>query len=161
MITNTPILNVRDISSGQMGSIWVTFPNGKRMCMAHAKEIQTNIDYDKEQVGIMGKTQKANRKTGETYSGSMSVYKVESQFRKYAYEYKNLGTDLYFDIQVESGDPTARNGSEVITYIDCNLDNLMLSVLNVDNTILEEDMDFTFEDWRLDQPYDELDYLFI
>lgn len=154
-----PILNARDVLSGEQGEVWATL-NGRRMCMMHVKNIDANINYEKEQIPILGKRGKGNRKNGETYEGSMTVYYVTSAFRQLAETYKNSGKDFYFDLQIINEDKTSNAGKQMITLIDCNINSLVLAKLDADSSTLEEDMDFTFEDWRMDKAFNELDGLF-
>lgn len=159
------ILNVKDILSGEQGEVYAYLPNivsvnGGRMCMMHVKNIEATVSYDKEQVPILGKRGKGNRKKGETYSGSMTVYYLTSIFREYAQDYKNSGEDFYFDLQIVNNDTTSRAGEQVIWLLDCNIDSLVLAKLDADSSILDEDMDFTFEDYRIDKSFNVLDGLF-
>ena len=154
------ILDARDILSGEQGEIWATLPDGREMCVMHAKNIEASVSYDKEQVPILGKRGKGNRKTGETYSGSMTLYYVDSTFRKLAENYKDTGEDFYFDMRIINHDKTTHTGEQVIVLRDCNFDELILSKLDADASVLEEDVSFTFEDWFIDTTFDVLDGLF-
>lgn len=153
---NTPILSARDILSGEQGTVWATI-GGERFCMMHVKNIEANVEYDKEQVPILGKRGKGNRKKGETYSGTMTVYYLTSKFRELAQDYKQTGQDFYFDMQISNEDTTTRAGEQVVTLIDVNINSLVLAKLDADSSILDEDMEFTFEDWRLDKSFDVLE----
>ena len=155
-----PILNAIDVLSGEQGEVWATLDDGRRMCMMHVKNIETNVEFEKELIPILGKRGKGHKKTGETYSGSMTCYYVESVFRKLAEKYKNQGIDWYFDIQIVNEDNTSRTGRQVITLLDCNFDSMVLAKLDADSAALEEDMDFTFEDYRIETVFNNLDGLF-
>lgn len=155
-----PILDARDILSGEQGSIYATLPSGERMCVMHAKNIEATISYEKEQVPILGKRGKGNRKTGETYSGSMTLYYVDSTFRQLAMNYKDTGEDYYFDMEITNEDKTTHTGKQIVILRDCNFDELAIAKLDADASVLEEDVSFTFEDWILDTSFDRLDGLF-
>lgn len=159
-MSQATILQARDILSGEQGEVWATLPDGRRMCMMHVKNIEATVSYDKEQVPILGKRGKGNRKKGETYSGTMTVYYLTTVFREFAQTYKNNGMDFYFDLQIINDDNTTRAGRQEIWLTDCNIDSLVLAKLDADASILEEDMDFTFEDYRVDKAFDPLDGLF-
>lgn len=150
------ILNARDILTGSLGKVYATLADGRRMDMMHVVNIEANVSYDKEQVPILGKVGKANRKTGETYSGSMTVYYLTSEFRKMAETYKGSGQDFYFDLQIINDDQTSHAGVQTIVLTDCNIDNMTLAKLDADASIIDEDMDFTFEDWRIEKEFDAL-----
>lgn len=155
---SAPQLRARDVISGEQGEAWGTL-EGQRVCLLHLKNINSNVSYNKDEIGILGKRGKGHKKVGESYSGSMTVYYVTSIFREYAERYKNSGEDLYFDIQIVNNDNTSAAGEQIVTLIDCNLDSMDLAKLDVDSAHLEEDIDFTFEDWRLEKPFDVLDGL--
>lgn len=159
MALSAPILSVKQIAAGSQGEIWATI-EGRRMCVMHAKNIEASVSYDKEQVSILGKRGKGNRKTGETYSGSMTLYMIESAFRELAQRYKNTGEDFYFDLQIKQSDETTDTGTQLVTLKDVNFDSLIIAKLDADSSILEEDIDFTFEDWRLEESYTEIPGLF-
>lgn len=154
------ILDVKDILSGEQGEVWATL-GGRRMCMMQVKNIEVNVSYNKEKVPILGKRGKGNRKTGEEYTGSMTVYYITSAFRELAQQYKNTGEDFYFDMQIINEDKTTRTGAQEVTLIDVNVDTMVLAKLDADNSVLEEDMDFTFEDYRIDTPFKELPGLYV
>lgn len=159
MALNAPILPVQQIATGSQGEIWATI-EGRRMCVMHAINIEASVSYDKEQVSILGKRGKGNRKTGETYSGSMQLYMIESEFRELAQRYKDSGQDFYFDIQIKQSDETTDTGTQLVTLKDVNFDSLVLAKLDADSSILDEEIDFTFEDWRLEEKYSEIPGLF-
>lgn len=154
------ILDARDILAGSMGAVWCTLPDGRRMCAMQVKNIEASVSYEKEQVAILGKRGKGNRKTGETYSGSMTLWYVDSSFRKLAEQYKNSGLDFYYDLEVTNNDPTSKAGSQIVVLRDVNFDELILTKLDADSAVLDEDVSFTFEDWLLDTAFNELDGLF-
>lgn len=153
-----PIMRVQDILSGEQGEAWANI-DGRDMCMMHLKNIEATVEFEKEQVPILGKRGKGNRKKGETYSGSMTVYYVTSAFRKYAQIYKDQGKDFYFDIRIVNHDATTSVGTQSVTLLECNIDSLVIAKLDADSSILDEDMDFTFENYRIDQEFDDMDGL--
>lgn len=160
MPEKAPILNAKDILSGEQGEIWATLPDGRDMCVMHAKNIEASISYEKEQVPILGKRGKGNRKTGETYSGSMTLYYVDSTFRELAERYKDFGEDFYFDLRIINHDSTTNTGEQVIVLRECNFDEMVIAKLDADSSVLDEDVSFTFEDWILDTKFDQLEGLF-
>lgn len=155
---SAPQLRARDVISGEQGEAWGTI-EGVRYCLMHLKNINSTVTYNKDEIGILGKRGKGHKKVGETYAGSMTVYYLTSIFREFAERYKKTGEDFYFDIQIVNNDTTSNAGEQIVTLIDCNFDSIDLAKLDVDSAHLEEDIDFTFEDWRLEKPFDVLDGL--
>ena len=79
----------------------------------------------------------------------MTIYYITSIFRRLAKEYAKTGKDTYFDITIENDDPTSSVGKQTVVLYKCNLDSTILAKLDVDNTELDEDIDFTFEDFDI------------
>ena len=145
----TPILDARDILSGEQGSIYATLPNGRYMCVMHAKNIEATVSYEKEQVPILGKRGKGNRKTGETYSGSMTIYYITTLFRKMAQKYAKEGILPAFKLIVTNEDKSTTIGKQTVVLYDCTLDSVNLVKFDVDSDALDEDIDFTFSDFDI------------
>ena len=61
--------------------------------------------------------------------------------------YKNTGEDIYFDIQVTNDDPTSAAGICTMVFKGCNVDGGVLAAFDVDGDFLEQEIDFTFEDF--------------
>ncbi|MEM5780335.1 MAG: phage tail tube protein, partial [Bacillota bacterium] len=60
------------------------------------------------------------------------------------------GVDAYFDLVVENDDPSSAAGKQVILLSGVNLDSTVLTKLDGDSDDpLEEDVDFTFEDFEI------------
>ena len=64
-------------------------------------------------------------------------------------EYKDTGKDIYFDIAIENCDPTSDAGYQIVILKDCNIDGGILAKFDADGGYLDEDMDFTFEDFEI------------
>lgn len=155
MAQERTLLNARDVISGEQGDAYAIF-NGKKMNLMHLKNIEATIEFEKEDVAILGKRGKGHKKVGENYTGSMTVYMVTTYFRQLARDYKGSGVDFYFNIQIINHDNTSRTGTQIITLKDCNLDSVALAKLDADSAILDEDMDFTFEDYTIDRAFNDL-----
>ena len=72
-------------------------------------------------------------------------------------KYKDSGSDFYFDIQITNNDPTSSVGSQTIILKDCNLDSITLAKFDADGEYLDEQMDFTFEDWEMPTEFQVMD----
>ena len=64
--------------------------------------------------------------------------------------------DIYFDMQITNEDPTSTVGKQTIILIDCNIDGGILAKFDADAEYLDEDMDFTFEDFSMPESFKEL-----
>ncbi|WP_219719918.1 phage tail tube protein, partial [Clostridioides difficile] len=45
--------------------------------------------------------------------------------------------------------PTSAVGRQTVVLKDCNMDSGIITKFDADGEYLDEDMDFTFEDWEL------------
>ena len=53
-------------------------------------------------------------------------------------------------------DPTSTVGRQTVLLIDCNIDKVVLAKFDADADYLEEDLDFTFEDFKLVEKFTEM-----
>lgn len=111
------------------------------------------MEKTKSEVPILGKTGKGNKTTGWKGSGSATFHYNTSIFRQLLYRYKETGEDVYFDIQVTNEDPTSSVGRQTIILKDCNVDGGILAKFDADAEYLDEDLDFTFEDWEIPETF--------
>ena len=75
------------------------------------------------------------------------------------YAYQQDGTDAYFEIQVTNSDPTSMVGDQTVTLKNCNLDDCIISKFDASGEILDEEVNFTFEKFVIDQEFTDLDVL--
>ena len=115
------------------------------------------MEKNKTEVPILGKPGKGNKATGWTGTGSATFHFNTSMFRKFMKPYKDTGEDFYFDMQITNEDPSSAVGSQTIVLNDCNLDSIVLAKFDADGEYLEEDIDFTFEDWDMPEEFLELE----
>lgn len=127
--------------------------DGTRYNFMQAINLEATMEKNKVEVPILGKTGKGNKAAGWSGSGSATFHFNTSIFRKAMKAYKDSGTDFYFDIQITNEDPTSAVGRQTIILKDCNLDNIILSKFDADGEYLDEDMDFTFEDWEMPEEF--------
>ena len=80
-------------------------------------------------------------------TGKITIYKNTSIFDELMERYKNTGEDVYFDIQVSNEDPTSAAGVCTMVFMGCNVDGGVLASFDVDGDFLEQEIDFTFEDF--------------
>lgn len=152
---NKQLMNGKDAISASLAECYATL-DGVRYNIMQAINLEATMEKNKTEVPILGKTGKGNKANGWTGSGSATFHFNTSIFRKFMKRYKDSGEDFYFDIQVTNEDPTAAVGSQTIILKDCNLDSIVIAKFDADGDYLEEDMDFTFEDWEMPEEFTEL-----
>lgn len=151
-----PSLRANDTISGTQADCYVTL-DGNRYFLMQAKNIEGNIEKNKTQVGVLGKTMKGNKSGSAQGSGSATFYMNTSVFREKMIEYIKTGRDFYFDMQISNNDPGSAAGRQTTILKDCNIDGLTMAMFDVDTEVLEEDFDFTFEDVDMPDKFNLLD----
>lgn len=145
-------MNAKDAISASLAECFVTI-EGRRYNFMQAINLEANFEKTKSEVPILGKTGKGNKSTGWSGSGSATFHYNTSIFRKLMYKFKETGEDIYFDIQVTNEDPTSSVGRQTVVLKDCNIDGGILAKFDADGEYLDEDMDFTFEDFEMPEEF--------
>lgn len=148
----TPIMHARDAISASLAECFVTI-EGNRYNFMQMINLEANFEKTKSEVPILGKTGKGNKSTGWKGTGSATMHYNSSIMRKLFVRYKETGQDIYFDIQVTNEDPTSTVGRQTVILVDCNLDGGTLAHFDADAEYLDEDMDFTFEDFQMPEEF--------
>ena len=146
----------KDAISGSLAKCFVTVGN-KRYNFMQAINVKAEMEKNKVEVPILGKTGKGNKAAGWKGTGSATFHFNTSIFREILQEYTRTGKDVYFDMQLVNEDPTSSVGKQTIMLIDCNLDGGIIAQFDADADYLEDEFDFTFEDWKLMDKFNALD----
>lgn len=149
-------MNAKDAISGSLAECYVTIES-RRYNFMQMINLEANFEKNKSEVPILGKTGKGHKSSGWSGSGSATMHFNQSIFRELMYRYKETGEDIYFDIQVKNEDPTSSVGLQTVILKDCNIDGGILAKFDADAEYLDEDVDFTFEDFELPEKFKLLD----
>lgn len=149
-------MQAKDVISAKLASCYATI-DGNRYLLMQAKKLEAKVEKDKQDVAILGRTGKGHKAVGWNGTGSMTIYSNTSMFTKMLKTYKDTGADFYFDIQVTNEDSTSAAGRQTIILKDCNLDSGVIAAFDADGDWLEQDVDFTFEDFEMPQMFSMLD----
>lgn len=143
-------LKAGDTVSGQEAVAKMTIKNADGSSsvedMFFGKNLEASCEINKTDVKTLGKRGTQHKPNGWTGSGSMSIYYVTSLFRKMAVQYIKTGIPVYFDILVTNEDPASSVGNQATLLKNCSLDSVILAKFDVDAEILDEDIEFTFDD---------------
>lgn len=148
-------MNARDSVSASLAECYVII-EGERYNLMQAINVEAKIEKTKSEVPILGRTGKGNKTTGWKGTGSATFHYNTSVFRQLLYRYKKTGQDIYFDMQITNEDPTSGVGRQTIVLKDCNTDGGILAKFDADAEYLDEELDFTFEDWEMPETFTEL-----
>ena len=145
-------MNAKDTVSAKLAECFIDV-GGNRYNFMQMINFEAKFEKTKTEVPILGKTGKGNKSTGWKGTGSATFHYNTSIFREMMMRYKDTGEDVYFEIQVTNEDPTSAAGRQTIVFIDCNIDGGILSKFDADGEYLDEDMDFTFEDFKMPETF--------
>ncbi|MBS6062639.1 MAG: phage tail tube protein [Peptostreptococcaceae bacterium] len=146
------VMKAKDTLSAKLAECFVTI-DGKRYNFMQAINFEAKFERIKTEVPILGKTGKGNKSTGWKGTGSATFHYNTSIFREMMLRYKDTGEDVYFEIQVTNEDPTSSAGRQTVVFVDCNVDGGILAKFDADGEYLDEDMDFTFEDFTMPETF--------
>lgn len=149
---DNPIMNAKDSVSASLAECFATI-EGNRYNLMQALNLEAKLEKTKTEVPILGKTGNGNKATGWKGTGSATFHYNTSIFRELLERFKNTGEDVYFDIQVTNEDPTSAVGRQTVILKDCNIDGGILAKFDADGEYLDEDMDFTFEDFEIPEKF--------
>lgn len=143
-------LKAGDTISGQeaVAKMTIKNPDGTSSIedMFFGKNLEATCEINKTAVKTLGKRGDQNKPNGWSGSGSMTVYYVTSLFRKMALQYIKTGVPVYFDIMVTNNDPASSVGPQTTVLKSCSLDSVILAKFDVESEVMDEDLDFTFDD---------------
>ncbi len=146
------VMNAKDTVSASLAECYVTI-DGSRLRLMQLINIEARMKKKKTEVPIMGKTGKGNKAAGWSGTGKATLHYTTSVFRELAYKYKETGEDVYFDIQLTNEDQGSVVGRQTIILKDCNFDDVILAKADADAEYLDEEMNFTFEDFEIPEKF--------
>ena len=145
-------MKAKDSISAKLAQCYMTIGNNRYNFM-QAINFEAKFERTKTEVPILGQTGTGNKSTGWKGSGSATFHYNTSVFREMMLSYKDTGEDVYFEIQVSNEDPTSAAGRQTVVFIGCNIDGGILAKFDADGEYLDEDMDFTFEDFKMPETF--------
>ncbi len=148
MLNNATMI-ASDTISAALAECYATI-EGRRYNLMQAINLEAKFDKTKVKVPILGKTGKGNKATGWSGTGSA---KFHFNIRQMMLLYKNTGRDIYFEMQISNEDDTSSVGRQTIILIGCNIDGGILAKFDADGDYLDEDMNFTFEDFSMPESF--------
>ncbi len=149
------IMKGKDAVSAKLAECFVTI-EGNRYNFMQAINLEATMEKTKTEVPILGKTGTGNKASGWKGTGSATFHYNTSIFRELLCRYKDTGEDIYFDIQITNEDETSAVGRQTIILKDCNMDSGILAKFDAEGEYLDEEMEFTFEDWEMPEKFTQL-----
>ena len=149
------ILQAQDAVNGREG-IAIAEIDGQVVELMELSNITVTIEKNKTEFKAMGTRNTQNKATGWTGTGSMTVRFISSRWAEMIQKFVKEGIDTYFTIVVTNNDPSSAAGKQEIQILGCNLDSIDIAKLDIDSEILEQDFDFTFNDFNILTSYKQI-----
>lgn len=142
-----------DTISGQEATARITITNSDGSTtvedLFYAKSVEATCEINKTEVKTLGKRGVQNKPNGWKGTGSLAMYYATSLFRRMAMQYIQTGVPVFFSLLVTNNDPGSSVGSQTTLLKNCSFDSVILAKFDVDADVLDETMDFTFDDAEL------------
>lgn len=149
-------MKAKDSLNAKLAECYVTI-DGDRYNFMQAINLKAWVEKNKVVVPILGQTGMGNKSNGWSGKGSAKFHYNTSIFRDLIKKYKNSGVDIYFDMQIINNDPASDAGTQSVMLIDCNIDGSILAKFDAEGTYLDEELDFTFEDFKITEEFNVID----
>jgi hypothetical protein len=141
-----------DAISGSLAECFVTI-GANRYNFMQAVNLEASIEKIKSEIPLLGKTGKGNKSSGWKGTGKATFHYNTTIFRDLLYTYKQTGEDVYFDIQVTNEDKSSAVGRQTVILKGCNINGGILTKFDAGAEFIDEDLDFTFEDWEMPEKF--------
>ncbi|MCH5205652.1 MAG: phage tail tube protein [Oscillospiraceae bacterium] len=153
---NNAVMKAKDTIAGAQAECFVTIGT-RRYNFMQAINVEAKIEKKKTTVPILGKTGKGNKAAGWSGSGKATLHYNQSVIREMMLHYKDTGEDMYFDMQITNEDKTSAVGRQTVILVDCNIDGGILAKFDADADYLDEEVNFTFDDFKMPETFEYLD----
>ena len=150
------VMKAKDTVFAALAECFVTIGT-RRYNFMQAINLEAKFEKNKTEVPILGNTGKGNKASEWKGTGSATFHYNTAIFRQMMLQYKETGADIYFEIQISNEDPASGAGRQTMILMDCNIDGGVLAKFDADGEYLDEDMDFTFEDFKMPEAFKDLE----
>ena len=120
------------------------------------KQLKINIKKNKEKVNVLGDHWTKHKTTSVDGTGTLGQYVINSNWIKYGIPYTQMEGDLYFTITFTIEDKTSRTGKQIVQLDEVNLDEIPVADFKADDSVMDMETDFTFENIHLVQAFNGL-----
>lgn len=151
-----PYFMEKDAISGKHARAYVTI-NGRNEELFYAKSLEATIEKNKVDVPVLGRTNTPQRAAGWNGTGTLTIYYVNTTFRKLMSEYIQTGKDFWFELMIVNEQPGSATGKQTVFLENCNLDSVIAARFDASSDdMLEEELPFTFSGYRIQDSFNEI-----
>lgn len=142
-----------DALNGVEADIYASI-RGSMERMIYAKKFEAKVTKNKKKIKVLGYNGAKNKSNGWEGAGNMTIYYVTSAFRELMAEYAHTGKDIYIDLYVVNKDPSSGAGTQKVWFKNVNFDDTVIAKFDIDNTELDEEINFTFDGFEIITSFD-------
>lgn len=130
--------------------------DGEIVEMFYIKNFEAKVTKNKEKIPTLNNRAGISISGMTEGSGTMTIYESTSKFRELMQKYIDTGVDTYFTTTIVNKDPTSALGEQSVTFYNMNLDEVIVSMLDVEQgSAMETEVPFTFDRFEINKAYDE------
>lgn len=152
MTADTAVLRGRDVLNSNLGTAYLEI-NGVRRRIFELKEISATINQNKAEVQLINDVLTKHKCLSSNGTGNFTIYSGVPDYSQMIKNYINTHKGLYFVITFEMNDPESTRGRRCVTLYDCLIDQHQLGRLSTDSSVLDETMDFTFDNYNINTDF--------
>ena len=138
-------MKASDAISGKEGSVIANL-DGTIYEVAEMKNITAKITKKKAEFRSLGHRGDQHKATGWSGTAQATLHYGDSRWLKMILDYVKTGKDMYFSVILTNEDPTSSLGVQRVKLENCNLDDADIAKIDVDADILDQSINFTFDD---------------
>lgn len=152
MTSDTAVIRGRDVLNSNLGTAYLEI-NGVRRRIFELKEISATINQNKAEVQLINDVLTKHKCLSSNGTGNFTIYSGVPDYSQMIKNYINTHKGLYFVITFEMNDPESTRGRRCVTLYDCLIDEHQLGRLSTDSTVLDETMNFTFDNYNINTDF--------
>lgn len=141
--------------NGAMGSVVVTL-DGRNFQVASLKNIEAHVNLQTQDMKVVGTTKVQAKPAGAALTGKGTIYYGFDFFREMAIKYSQSGVLTPFTIQITNSDEASGLGTQTVALYNCTVSgDIIIAMLNADESMLEYDFEFAYERAEVLQSFNE------
>jgi hypothetical protein len=153
MALNNVIIKGKDTVVARLAECFITIGD-RRYNFMQMINCEFTLSVNVTTVPILGKMMNGHKVTSLEGKGKATAQYNTSVIRKMVEAHKNTALDTYFDVQITNEDVTSAAGRQTLQFIDCLIEgDTVLSKFDADGETLDEDINFTFEDFKMPESF--------
>lgn len=150
---NNVIIKGKDTVSAKLAECFVTI-GGRRYNFMNMINAEFKLSRNVVEVPRLGNLMSGHKTVGLNGTGSATAQYNTSVIREMVEKHKNTALDTYFDVQITNEDVSSAAGRQTLQFIDCLIEgDVILSKFDADGETLDEDISFTFEDFKMPESF--------